>query len=157
MAKDNLLDHVPVPSSNIFRIRGESDPAAEAVRYGEIFSRNVPPFQGIPQAGLLMLGLGEDGHTASIFPENIDLFNSDKLFEPSVHPVTKQKRITATGRIINRAKLVVIMATGESKALRIAQIINRMNGWERLPASLVNPEHGELIWLLDKKSSEGLK
>jgi 6-phosphogluconolactonase len=156
MAKDNLLDHVPVPSNNIFRIHGESNPAAEAVRYGEIFSRNVTPFQGIPQAGLLMLGLGEDGHTASIFPENIDLFNSDNLFEPSVHPVTKQKRITATGKIINRAKLVVILVTGESKASKAAQVIDQLNGWEQLPASMVDPEHGELLWLLDSKASEKL-
>jgi len=151
MAWENLLDHIPIPASNIFRIRGETIPGAEAIRYGELFARNIRPFSGIPQADLVMLGMGEDGHTASIFPANIDLFKSNALFETSEHPVTKQKRITATGRVINRAKMVVMLAPGEAKAPRVAQILNRLDGWDRLPAAHVKPENGEMIWLLDRE------
>jgi 6-phosphogluconolactonase len=156
MARESLLDHVPVPTSNIFRIHGEADPAAEAARYSDLFESHVKMHQGVPQADLIMLGLGEDGHTASIFPSNVELFNSDKLFEVAEHPETAQKRITATGRIINHAKLVVILATGESKAARVAQVINRIQGRDILPASLVSPENGQLLWLLDQKSAERL-
>jgi len=157
MARENLLDHIPVPASSIFRIYGEANPAAEAARYGEQFGRHVNLVHGIPQADLFMLGLGEDGHTASIFPSNIELFSSRNLFEPSEHPLTKQKRITATGRVINQSKLVVILATGQSKAARVAQVINRLDGWDQLPAARVSPEDGELIWLLDRMSASSLK
>jgi 6-phosphogluconolactonase len=156
MARENLLDHVPIPLPNIFRMRGEAEPVAEAARYGEIFSRQVNVARNLPQADLVMLGLGEDGHTASIFPGNTDLFDSPALFETVVYPETKQKRITATGKIINHAKLVVILATGESKASRVAQVINHLDGWNELPAGHVNPENGEVIWLLDKMAAKEL-
>jgi len=156
MAKENLLDLIPVPGSNYFRIQGESDPVTEAERYSSIFKQEVDPAAGIPQADFIMLGLGEDGHTASIFPGNLDLFNSIALFTHAKHPETGQKRITATGQIINNAKRVVIVATGESKAFRVAQIINRLEGWEQLPAAHVKPENGELIWLLDNQAASKL-
>jgi 6-phosphogluconolactonase len=103
-----------------------------------------------------MLGLGEDGHTASIFPGNIGLFNSPALFETVLHPATKQKRITATGKVINHAKLVVILATGESKSSRVAQVINHLDGWNELPAGHVRPENGKIIWLIDKMAAKEL-
>jgi 6-phosphogluconolactonase len=156
MARENLLEHVPIPSSGIFRIHGEANPAAEAARYSKLFGRHVPMYHGVPQADLIMLGLGEDGHTASIFPSNIELFSSEKLFEVAEQPDTAQKRITATGRIINQAKLVVILATGESKAARVSQVINRLHGCDILPASRVSPENGALIWLLDHKAATRL-
>ena len=157
MARETLLDHLPVNLSGIFRIKGENDPAGEAKRYSEVFKREVNFNQGVPSADLLMLGLGEDGHTASIFPDNIDLFSSTALFEQVEHPVTKQKRITATGKIINNAKLIIILATGTGKAEKVAQILNKLNGWEQLPAGRVKPEHGQLIWLLDRQAASKLQ
>lgn len=152
MARESLLDHIPIPPGNIFRITGEADPAAEAGRYAEIFGAHTDHHDGFPQADLVMLGLGEDGHTASIFPENIHLFDSDKLFEAAVHPVSKQQRISATGKVINHAKAVFILVTGDSKASVTARVINRSDGWEKLPAAHVCPENGELIWLLDQQA-----
>jgi len=156
MARENLLDHIPIPSSNIFRIRGESDPFEESIRYSDLFAMNVKGQQGIPQPDFIMLGLGEDGHTASIFPENIELFSSEKLFETAEHPVTRQKRITATGRIINHAKRVVIIATGEAKADVVEKIIMQLEGYDRLPAARVQPEKGSAIWLLDRRAARKL-
>jgi 6-phosphogluconolactonase len=157
MARESFLDQVNIPAANIFRIRGEAAPAGEAERYAELFSRNVDHTKGIPRCDLLMLGLGEDGHTASIFPPDIHLFSSDKLFETTLHPETKQRRITATGKIINNAKTVVMLATGESKAARVAQILGHPDGCERLPAARVRPEKGEVIWMLDRQASKKLK
>ncbi|MEI7980002.1 MAG: 6-phosphogluconolactonase [Bacteroidota bacterium] len=156
-AKETLLDHLPVPPANIYRIRGEAGPKAEAERYAELFNRNVPPVKGIPRADFIMLGLGEDGHTASIFTSNIHFFTSDKFFEPAEHPVTKQKRITMTGKIINHAKTVVFIATGRAKATRTAQIIHRTEGYDLLPAAHVCPAKGELFWLLDRQAAFNLK
>lgn len=157
MAMENLISHVPVQPNHIFRIRGEESPAEEAARYSDQFTFQVRQFEGYPAVDLVMLGMGEDGHTASIFPGNIGLFDSEKLFEPSEHPVTKQMRITATGRIVNHAKIVVILATGEAKAATVAHILNKSDGWEKLPAARVHPENGELLWLLDQKSAYKLK
>ncbi|HSL85377.1 MAG TPA: 6-phosphogluconolactonase, partial [Bacteroidales bacterium] len=68
MTRENLLDHIPIPSDNIIRIMGEADPLGEAERYAETVRKFVPSFNGIPRFDLMMLGVGMDGHTASIFP-----------------------------------------------------------------------------------------
>jgi 6-phosphogluconolactonase len=156
MAYDSLLGKLQIPASNIFRINGENDPPLEAKRYSEIVKKLLPKNNNIPQFDMVMLGLGEDGHTASIFPGNIDLFNSENLFEVSQHTETKQKRITVTGRIINNAKQVFFLVTGENKSDRTAQIIEKKNGWQYLPASLVQPTDGELVWMLDYPAAQKL-
>jgi 6-phosphogluconolactonase len=148
IAKENLLEHLPIPPSNIFRIFGENDPVKEAIRYSEVVELNAGW-----QSDLIMLGLGADGHTASMFPQSLHLLNSSKLFEATEHPVTGQKRITATGTFINRAKTVIMIATGESKASRAAQVIDRLDGSDHLPAAFIQPYNGKLIWFLDKKAS----
>jgi 6-phosphogluconolactonase len=155
-ASESLLNHIPIPDANIFRIKGEEDPDTEAKRYSEIVSKLIPSSNGIPQFDLIMLGLGEDGHTASIFPNNIHLFDSRNLFEVSKHPVTKQKRITATGKIINNSKAVCFLATGKNKSEKVYQILEKKSKWNFYPASLVDPKKGELIWLLDNHSAEKL-
>ena len=91
IARENLLDHIPIPASNIFRIFGEADPVTEAARYSGVVELNAGRQSGDPCPDLIMLGLGADGHTASIFPQSLHLFNSDKLFEPTEHPVTGKK------------------------------------------------------------------
>ena len=149
MAKENLLDLVPIPDSNIFRIMGENDPSTEAKRYEDVIRRHLPDYNGVPNFHLIMLGLGDDGHTASIFPDQIRLFGSSSLCVPAANPYSGQKRVSVTGKLINHADIVVFLATGPSKAEKVAQVIQKREGWEMLPAALVEPEHGELIWLLD--------
>ena len=150
------MNHIPIPDANIFRIKGEEDPDTEAKRYSEIVSKLIPSSNGIPQFDLIMLGLGKDGHTASIFPNNIHLFDSKNLFEVSKHPVTKQKRVTATGKIINNSRVVSFLATGKNKSEKVYQILEKKSKWKFYPASLVDPKNGELIWLLDNLSAEQL-
>jgi len=157
MARENLLELLPIPWYNIFRIHGENDPAEEAVNYSELFARQVNSYMGIPNADLVTLGLGEDGHTASVFPGGADLFSSHQLFDVSEHPLTKQKRITACVKVINNAKTIIILAPGENKAGMVARILDEQTGWEQLPAAWVRPEKGEKIWLLDRKSASKLK
>jgi 6-phosphogluconolactonase len=150
MAHENLFTHLPVPELNFCRIMGEENPEPEAARYSEKVDTMLPHKHALPQFDLILLGLGEDGHTASIFPYNIELFNSLKLFEVSGHPLTGQKRITATGRLINNAREVCFIVTGSGKAEKVAQILKKKAGWAGLPASLVDPSGGELVWLLDE-------
>ncbi|MDM8001331.1 MAG: 6-phosphogluconolactonase [Bacteroidota bacterium] len=106
MAYENLLQNVPIPDANIFRIKGEDDPAAEAGQYSELVSSMVPEYRGVPQFDLMLLGLGDDGHVASIFPDRPDLFTTNTLFEVAIRPDKKQKRITATGKLINNSSKI---------------------------------------------------
>ena len=100
-----------------------------------------------------MLGLGEDGHTASIFPGNLESFSNPKICEVAEHPATKQKRVTLTGSVINNAKKIVFIVTGQSKSKTADIILNKKPGYEKLPASHVNPEDGDLIWLMDEDAT----
>jgi len=156
MANESLFEKAPIPANHIFRIKGETEPSEEAARYAELVQLNVTPYNEFPEFDFLMLGLGDDGHTASIFPGHQKLFNSDRFFEVAEHPITKQKRITATGKLINHARTVAFLVTGENKSEIVAQILERRPGWEKLPASLVQPENGELLWLLDEKAAKKL-
>jgi 6-phosphogluconolactonase len=156
MAFESLLKNIKIPEYNIYRIKGEDDPSSEAKRYSELVDYLLPHTNHIPQFDLCILGLGEDGHTASIFPNQLALLNSDRLFEASRHPVTGQNRITATGKLINNSGKVFFLITGESKAEKVAQIIEKREGWELLPASFINPEEGELTWMLDEPAGQKL-
>ena len=112
MTMRKLLSKVEIPTQNIHRIRGENDPAKEAIRYSEEVSLFTRKRDGMPLFDLILLGLGEDGHTASIFPGHPELINSDNIYEVALHPVTKQKRISLTGRVINNADSVTFLVAG---------------------------------------------
>jgi 6-phosphogluconolactonase len=155
-AKENLFNYLPVPHENIFRINCENDPEEEAIRYAKIISNNIVSEHSFPQFDIIMLGLGEDGHTASIFPGRLGLFSTNKICAVTEHPASKQKRITITGNVINNAKKVVFIVSGESKSEILSVILNKKKGYNNLPASLVNLLSGEVIWLVDKSAAQHL-
>ena len=157
MAYESLLQNVPIPDANIFRIRGEDDPATEARQYSELMSSVVPFFNGLPQFDLMLLGLGDDGHTASIFPDRLDLFTAPQLYEVAVKPDSGQKRITATGRLINNASKIYFIVTGKGKASIVSEIIGGRSGSEQYPASHVMPGSGHTVWMLDTEAAALLK
>ena len=150
MTKKFLLDHVQVPSENIFRIKGEDDPDEEAKRYSDIIKNNLTNKNNLPQLDILLLGLGEDGHTASIFPNQMNLLESDNICEVAVHPESKQKRITLTGRVINNSKKIYFLVSGKSKSFVVGEIINKTGDYLQLPGEHISPFDGELTWFLDK-------
>jgi len=157
MTKEHLFDFVPVPPENIFRILGENDPATEAKRYGETLKREVATVNGIPSFDIMMLGMGDDGHTASIFPHQIDLWYSEDLCVTATHPVSGQKRVSVTGKVINAARNVVFLVTGENKADKVEEIINHPEqAAKKYPAALVQPDSGNLFWLLDEQAGKRL-
>lgn len=155
-AKENLFDLLNIPAENIFRIKGEEEPEMEAQRYSDVLQNELQMENGIPKFDFVLLGLGEDGHTASIFPYQINLFDSPNFCETAVHPISGQKRITITGQIINSANTTAFMAVGKSKAEKVYEIINKTGSSKAYPASLVKPNSGKLLWLLDKESAEKL-
>jgi 6-phosphogluconolactonase len=153
MTKRALLDRLNIPAENIHRIKGENDPGKEAVRYSSEISDLTRSRDGFPVFDLIILGLGEDGHTASIFPADLSLMESEMICETASHPLSLQKRITITGRVINNADIITFIVTGKNKAEIVDKIINKKSGYRNFPASLVAPVYGNLRWLLDKESA----
>ncbi len=156
MAKQTLFDKINISKDNIHRIRGESKPIGEAIRYSDEILINLPVENNIPCFDLIMLGLGEDGHTASIFPDRPDLFQSKKICESVKHPLTHQDRITITGPVINNARCAAFFVTGKNKSIIVKKIIKRLPESNMLPASKVNLSNNNLQWYLDSASSSDL-
>jgi 6-phosphogluconolactonase len=151
-ANELWLKPIGITASNIHRIVGEDIPGIEAIRYSEEMKNYIEMENEWPQFELILLGLGDDGHTASIFPNQMDLLTSDKWCEVASHPVSGQKRITLTGKVLNNARKVVFISTGESKAQMVRKIVVEVK--PEYPASHIQPITGELVWLLDKDSAQ---
>jgi 6-phosphogluconolactonase len=154
MTKDYLLDHVAIPERNVFRIKGENDPVAEAQRYSTLLQMEVETADAVPSFDLVILGLGDDGHTASIFPHEIDLWESVDLCVVGTHPDSGQKRISLSGKVINHAQRVAFLVTGAAKAEKVKQVIESGKEVAAVyPAAKVNPLTRDLVWFLDKEAA----
>ncbi len=153
MAREHLFDRIKIQDHQIHRIKGENDPASEAVRYEKEIRNHLDQYRKLPVFDMIMLGLGEDGHTASIFPDQMYLLKSDKVCEIAIHPETGQKRITLTGPVIKKAKNILFIVTGKTKSKIIADIVYKRGDWKKYPASYITPENGELYWITDSEAS----
>ncbi|WP_339696974.1 6-phosphogluconolactonase [uncultured Roseivirga sp.] len=153
MTHEFLFQHIKIEEENIHRVFGENIPNEEALRYGQLITENLPSINGLPQFDLIILGLGEDGHTASIFPHQMELLTSKEVCEVAEHPTSGQKRITLTGSVISNAKEVCFLVTGQAKAEKVNEILNITGDCQLYPASYIKPTHGELVWYLDKAAS----
>lgn len=149
MARRKLFDRIEISPSNIHRIAGEYDPEKEATRYSQEILEFTETENALPRFDLIILGLGEDGHTASIFPGETNLMNSDEICAVTEHPVSGQKRITLTGKVINNASRIVFLVTGKKKAEIVEKILRKREGCKNFPASYILPVDGELIWYID--------
>jgi len=155
-ARDVLLSHVPIPASNIHRVRGEIGPAEAAKEYSLALKRFASPPLDWPRFDLVYLGMGEDGHTASLFPGSLV-----DVREPII-PVTAHyqdrpaNRVTLTPAVFNSARMVVFMVTGEKKAFTLAKVLSDRYNPAQYPAQRINPKDGDLIWLVDKVAASQL-
>ena len=151
-----LFWKIGVSQSQIHRIKGESIPIEEAKRYGLEISREVPMVNNWPVFDLVMLGLGDDGHTASIFPDQMQLLSSDEITGIAIQPQSGQKRITLTGKVLNNAKKVAFLVTGISKSHLFNQITRNSKEAPNYPASHIHPK-GILYWFVDEDCVTGQK
>jgi len=153
-----LLRHVAIPARNVHPIlTSENSPQASAKRYEEdLISWFKISGSRLPQFDLVLLGMGEDGHTASLFPEAQFLKEARRLAMP-VSPLdkTKMDRITITLPVINNSRNVMFLVTGKNKSAIIKEVVERKNNL--LPAAMVNPKHGRLLFLLDESAGALLK
>ncbi|WP_321346185.1 6-phosphogluconolactonase [uncultured Draconibacterium sp.] len=153
MTVDYLLSNISIPEANIHRIKGEEDPQQEALRYSEEMEKTLNSRGKDPVFDLIILGLGDDGHTASIFPDQLELFEYEQNCAVAVHPLTGQKRVTITGNVLNNANQVFFLVTGSKKALRVSEIMNDNDAAQLLPAYYISPANGTLTWFLDDEAA----
>lgn len=156
-AYEFLISQVSIPAANIHRIKGENNPEEEAIRYAEEIQQNLNFRGDNPVFDLVILGLGEDGHTASIFPDELELFEDERICAVAIHPLSGQKRITITGKVLNNANRVFFLVTGAGKSLRISEIMNDEDAAKLLPAYYISPTNGELIWYIDEAAAQKIK
>lgn len=155
-AQQLLFSQINIPELNIHRIKGENDPELEALSYSIQIRESLPHERNWPVFDLILLGMGDDGHTASIFPDQMNLLNSGQICEVAVHPQSGQKRVTLTGKVINSARKVCFLVTGSNKAQRLFEIFSDPAQAAFLPAAHIHPESGDLLWIVDESASKPL-
>ena len=155
MAAATLLSRVPVPVENVHRITGEGDAVANARLYEDEL-RAYFDHEEWPEFDLVMLGMGDDGHTASLFPETTALKETSAWVTSNWVEKFKVFRITLTAPAINHAAHVMFLVTGAGKALRLPEVLRGPREPERLPSQLISPESGSLEWLLDRAAAANL-
>ena len=150
MAQRTLLSHVPVGS--VHRMRGELPPAEAAAAYEQELQEFFGP-DSVPAFDLILLGIGEDGHTASLFPETSALDVTDRWVV--ANPVLKLEttRLTLTIPVINAAKAVTFLVAGEGKAEALKQILEGDADPRAYPAKLIRPECGDLTWVVERAAA----
>lgn len=151
MTKTHLFDKVPLPADNIFRVKGELEPTKAAEDYEIQIDRSLPQENNLPAFDLMLLGMGDDGHTASIFPHEMELWDSPLLCEVATHPKSGQKRVTLTGKVINNARHILFLVTGSNKAEKVQEIIKQSGQWHNYPAARTSAD--KTTWLLDKDAA----
>lgn len=152
-AWDAVLSRVPIPESNIHRVKGELEPAEASRDYALTLSGFASPPLEFPRFDLVYLGMGEDGHTASLFPGSpVD------VTEPTL-PVTAHyqdrpaNRVTLTPPVFNQARTAAFMVAGEKKASTLAEVLGDRYNPELLPAQRISPKNGDLLWLVDDEAA----
>jgi 6-phosphogluconolactonase len=153
MAHDTLLAHVPVRPEAVHRIAGELGPEQAASHY----HADLAALGGdtVPRFDVALLGLGTDGHTASLFPDTPHLRDDPRLAVATRGPAPPQDRVTLTLRVLNAARQGLFLVSGTAKAPMLARVFaeRAAGGEQSLPAAMVQPADGELLWLADRSAA----
>jgi 6-phosphogluconolactonase len=154
MAKQALLDHLPLPLEHIHRIPGELPPEEAAARYQQQIERY---FEGQEQRfDIVLLGLGADGHTASLFPESEALSEEQLWVAANYAPSQQAWRITLTYPAILSARQILFLVSGAGKAEVVKQIIQQPDLAAHFPTARIASQHQELTWILDEDAARNL-
>jgi len=171
MARDLLLSKAPIPAGNVHRMRGEIDPEQAASEYEQIIRREVPAAPGSPPGlqdspgpgqadspviDLILLGMGADGHTASLFPGTPALHERTRLVVADYVPKLSAHRLTFTPKLINAAAHVTFLVVGADKAGTLRAVLEGEFRPDVLPAQIVRPVNGKLTWLVDRAAAHAL-
>jgi 6-phosphogluconolactonase len=153
MTNESLLSKVPIPRENIFRIHAEDeDHERAAANYSEtlrnFFGEEQPSFD------LVFLGMGPDGHTASLFPGTTALHVNDRIVAANYVEKFQSWRITLTANTINRARNIIFLVAGEDKAPALKEVIEGPRNPELYPSQLIEPSNGALLWMIDEAAAK---
>jgi len=155
MAHESLFSLAPVPSENIHRVPAEEPEAALAA---EKYERELRTFFGLevgqlPRFDCILLGMGSDGHTASLFPETEALHASNRLVVANWVDKFKAYRVTLTVPVLNHADLVMFLVSGHEKAEALKEVLQGDRQPVRFPAQLIRPDPGKLLWIVDRAAA----
>ena len=166
MASEALLSKVPVPPANVFRMPAENpDPQTAAEEYGATLSRffrsspgatsshATAPLTNLPRFDLVFLGMGPDGHTASLFPHTSALQAGEQIVVAKYVEKLKTNRITMTAATINNARNVTFLAAGEDKAETLKNVLEGSYQPDLYPSQLIRPRNGALLWMVDEAAA----
>lgn len=160
MAHSSLFQPLNIPPDHIYRMKGElEDPTVAAQEYEETIRRLTrSPSPKIPLLDLILLGLGDDGHTASLFPGTAALQEDQRIVTVGHAPAGIRSRLTLTLGVLNHAAVVLFLVTGSSKAHMVRRVLSPESEADRsLPSARISPESGRLVWMLDHSAAQQLK
>jgi len=157
MARESLLSHAPIPADHVFRMHAEDKDAA---RVADQYEQTLSQFFGLksgelPRFDLVLLGLGPDGHTASLFPGSAALHERSRLVVPNWVEKFGHYRLTFTVPVINNTREAMFLVSGEEKAAALQSVLYSDASPEQFPAKLIQPVNGRLIWLVDRAALPG--
>lgn len=158
MVNEAMLSKVPVPPANVFRVEAENpDASAAAAAYDQTLRKFFQlDANGVPRFDLILLGMGPDGHTASLFPGTEGLKEKSRLVIANWVEKLKTHRLSFTLPVLNAAHTVAFLVSGTDKASALKAVLEGNESGEQYPAKLVQPKDGKLIWFLDRAAASGL-
>lgn len=154
MANRAMLGKLALRPDQVHRMRGEDPPASAAAAYEHELRKQFSLGDGdFPRFDLVLLGLGDNRHTASLFPGDPALHETQRMVVPVEVDAEPRKRLTITPPVINNAQRVMFLAAGQGKAAAVKDIIEGPRDPDKFPAQIVQPHDGEVIWILDKAAA----
>jgi 6-phosphogluconolactonase len=156
MVQESLLSKINIPAEHVHRIAGEKEPKVAVAEYEAELKRFFKLAGGaLPRFDLIFLGLGEDGHTASLFPGSEALNDSEHLVAAAYVEKLKAHRLTLTLPVLNEAVEVVFLIAGASKAGIVKELLGRQESAMSYPAAKIQPRNGKLIWMITADTARG--
>jgi 6-phosphogluconolactonase len=154
MSFETLLNHVPVPKEQIFAMWADEKPEEFAFKYEQQLQKHFAGEK--PRFDLILLGMGDDGHTASLFPGTKVLHEQERFVQAYYLEPQSMYRITLTAPCLNAAKQIVFLVFGEKKSNALHEVLEGVSNVEKYPSQLIKPENGQVTWLVDEAAAAKL-
>jgi 6-phosphogluconolactonase len=154
--KKVLFDKIIIPDENIHRVLSELEPDSAAREYARTLELFAEPPLAWPRFDLALLGMGDDGHTASLFPNSPVDVDSPTLAITANYQGRPANRVTLTQKVLNSSRFVLFLVTGKAKAVTLSRVLSDINVPGELPAQRIEPEDGDLDWLIDEEAGSFL-
>lgn len=152
--KRDLLDHVDIPNTHIHRIKGELGPKNASLQYQKELKKYAGNLSDSPKFDLVLLGLGEDGHIASIFP-GTEISNSSTVQITQARYLDRPtERVTLTPKVLNNTDNVIFMVSGDAKSTAVKRALEGEFNPTLQPSQYIHPEHGQVLWMIDKEAGK---